>query len=270
MKNPWINRALAAEKKLLYVALAAMMLISCDPNAPKVPSKDNKAVDNLSKNLLSLLGEKKKDVKSTLESYGFEDISRLELGSLPARLGLTAKEAESYDMAFFYGNLDAYKDAMEEEDMDVFIDDMVDHNTIAIMVMLDLDDSNKLEYGQIVTYAPAETKNIKNLYAKFSKNLFLSLGDGKKWSAQLADADDMDEEPKEYTSAKKRDKFEEDFAEIEFSVVQESGSDELDDETVRSYGSQWISDMSLMSKEIDGLAGCMCSFGLEKALTPEP
>ena len=100
-------------KKLLYVALAAMMLISCDPNAPKIPSKDNKTIDNLSKNVLSLLGEKKKDAASTLEDLGFEKITLG--GMLPQRLGLPAVK-EDAAIVYFYGNVDAYEEAMEEDD----------------------------------------------------------------------------------------------------------------------------------------------------------
>ena len=257
-------------KKLLYVALAAMMLISCDPNAPKIPSKDNKMMDNLSKNVLSLLGQKKKDVKAAVESYGFEDVT--DLATKPARL--LAKEAESFDLVYFYGNLDIYEEAMEEEDaFEVLVDYLLEKNEIIALLALDFDDSNKLDFGMVTVYTPSEIKNIKNLYLNFSKNLFLSLEKGKEWSAQLLDLDDYPptgpDSFKEYAYAKKRDKFEADFEEIEFAFAMENGADDFDKSTTRNYSTQWIGDLSVMDDEMDGLAGFNFSFSLNQ-VEPEP
>ena len=256
-------------KKLLYVALAAMMLISCDPNAPKLPSKDNKTIDNVSKNVLSLLGEKKKAATSTLEDLGFEKITLS--GLLPQRLGLPAQKADD-PIVYFYGNIDVYEEAMEDEDIEAVVDYLNEKKEIMIMAQLALNSDGKVEELVVSTLAPAEVKNIHNLYAKFSKNVFLSLGDGKEWSGMLVEADDFDDEDavEKFTSAKKRDKFDEAFAAMECPYVSEQGSDELDDDAARTYESQWIGDASLMNKDMDGVAIGMFYASLQTPETPEP
>ena len=257
-------------KKLLYVALAAMMLISCDPNAPKLPSKDNKTIDNLSKNVLSLLGEKKKVATSTLEDLGFEKITLI--GLLPQRLGLPAQTEADDPIVYFYGNVDAYEEAMEDEDPEALVDYLIEKKEIMIMVQLGLDDDGKVSNLNVSTLAPAEVKNIHNLYAKFSKNVFLSLGDGKEWSGMLVEADDFDDEDavEEFSSAKKRDKFDEAFAALECPFVSESGSDELDDDATRVYGSYWYGDASVIDKELDGIAYGVFMASLQIPVAPEP
>ena len=257
-------------KKILYVALAAMMLISCDPNAPKIPSKDNKTIDNVSKNVLSLLGEKKKAATSTLEDLGFEKITLG--GALPQRLGLPAQTEASDPILYLYGNVDAYEEAMEDEDLEALVDYLNEKKEIMIMAQLVLDDDGKVAMVGVSTLAPAEVKNIHNLYAKFSKNVFLSLGDGKTWEAHLAECDDADDADaiEHFTSAKKRDKFEEAFAATECPMVEEIGSDELEDDAIRTYDSQWIGDASLMMKDMDGVALGMFTASLQTPETPEP
>ncbi|MBQ3673529.1 MAG: hypothetical protein II928_03555 [Paludibacteraceae bacterium] len=256
-------------KKLLYVALAALMLISCDPNAPKVPSKDNKAVDNVSKNILSLLGEKKKAAVSTLEDLGFEKITLS--GALPQRLGLPAQKADD-PILYLYGNLDVYEEAMEDEDLEALVDYLNEKKEIMILAQLILDSNGKVALAFLEIIAPAEVKNINSLYAKFSKNVFLSLGDGKEWEGVLVECDDINDEDavEEFTSAKKRDKFDEAFAAMECPYAQENGSDEFDDDANRTYESQWIGDASVMEKDMDGLAVATFLSTLQAPETPEP
>ena len=251
-------------KKILYAVLAALMLISCDPNAPKLPSKDNKAIDNLSKNLLSLVGEKKKAAVSTLEGFGFEQID--DLGTLPQRLGLPAqKEATNY-ISFVYGNIEVYEEALEEEDIEIVTDYLTGNNEAMIFVTARLDDSNKVSRIDVNIVASQDVKNINGMYAKFSKNVFLSLGEDKEWAGVLAELEDYEDEGekalKEYSSAKKRDKFEADFAAMEWPLVEEYGSDEFDDDARRYYEAEWVGDASLMSKEMDGLATATIEVGL--------
>ena len=257
-------------KKLLYVALAAMMLISCDPNAPKLPSKDNKTIDNVSKNVLSLLGEKKKAATSTLEDLGFEKITLS--GLLPQRLGLPAQTADD-PIVYFYGNIDVYEEAMEDEDIEAVVDYLNEKKEIMIMAQLALNSDGKVEELVVSTLAPAEVKNIHNLYAKFSKNVFLSLGDDKEWQGALAELEDIEDEgEKAFTeySARKRDKFEADFAAMECPIAEEAGSDVLDDDATRTYESTWVGDASLMDKTLEGLAIGSFQAVLQSSETPEP
>jgi hypothetical protein len=254
----------------LYVALAALMLISCDPNAPKIPSKDNKTIDNLSKNVLSLLGEKKKAAVSTLEEFGFQEAN--ELFSLPARLGLPAQTEASDLSIFFYGNIDAYEEAAEEEDIEILSDYLNEKKEIMLLVLVYYDGSNKVSSLSASIYAPGEVKNINSLYAKFSKNIFLSLDKGKEWEGFLVECDDIDDEDaiEEFTSAKKRDKFGEALAAMECPYAREQGSDEFDDDVYRNYSAVWIGDASAMIKGYDGLAMGVFQATLEIPLSPEP
>ena len=245
-------------KKILYVALAARMLISCDPNAPKIPSKDNKMLDQLAQNYLSLLGEKKKTAISTLEDLGF--VKTDDLGLLPARHNKQAQKAEWTSITFFYGNVEAYEEAMEDEDWDAWIDHLTEKKELYAYLELQIDANNKVASIMIDYYAPADIKNIKGTYTKFSKTLFLSLDEGKEWIGYLGDLEDYldaeynDEVLKNY-SIKKRDKFEEDLADEDITYIRELGEDEYEDEgAYRVYHGLYYSDYGLVSPDYDGLA----------------
>ena len=272
MKNLWINRDLAAEKKILYVALAAMMLISCDPNAPKIPSKDNKMLDKLSLNFLSFVGEKKKNVVSTLEDLGFQELDNS--GSLPARLGKPAQKADGSYINFFYGNIDVYEEAAEEEDWEIFDDYLIEKKEIAVMVSVYYGETNLVNEVYVELYTANDVKNINNLYGKFSKNVFLALDEDKEWAARLIECEDAksatEKDFQEFNSVKKREKFEAAFAEMEFPYVEEVGSDEFDETTRRKYNNYWISDFGELSKDMDGLCYGAFDAWLSEVVTPEP
>ena len=247
-------------KKLLYVALAALMLISCDPNAPKLPSKDNKMLDNLSLNMLSLLGEKKKVAVSTLEDLGFQEIDNS--GTLPARLGKPAQKADGSYINFLYGNIDVYEEAMEDEDIEVLTDYLIEKKEILIFASVYYGETNLVTEVYAELYTANDVKNINNLFGKFSKNMFLALDEDKEWTARLLECEDLagaaKEDFQEFNSVKKREKFEAAFAEMEFPYVEEQGSDEFNETTRRKYYNIWVSDLAEFDKKMDGL--CSGSF----------
>jgi len=168
-------------KKLLYVALAALMLISCDQNAPKIPSKDKKMLDKVSTGMLSVLGQKQKDVKATLKELGFKSIAG---GLAPERLGLPAK---TDGLMFAYENeaWDAYMDAMVSEDFEELVDALNESKAILLMFQLTFDDDNKVKGGYAYFVASQEIKNVNSIYLNCSKNIFLSLDKNKEWSGSL-------------------------------------------------------------------------------------
>ncbi|MBQ3673328.1 MAG: hypothetical protein II928_02505 [Paludibacteraceae bacterium] len=261
-------------KKLLYVALAAMMLISCDPNAPKLPSKDNKMLDNLSKNLLSLVGEKKKTVISTLEEFGFQKVENP--GMVPARHNKPAQKAEMTSLSFFYGNVDIYEEVMEDEDIEILTDYLHESKELAAFLELMIDENNKVAAIYVDYYASNEIKNIRGMYTQFSKALFLTLDDEKRWEGQLGELEDYvdagesgDEMLKQY-SIKKREKFEEDLAELECPFVREDGADQVDENTYRSYRAFYYGDYGLASSAFDGLANGYFYADIYTNSEPEP
>ena len=257
-------------KKILYVALAALMLISCDPNAPKIPSKDKKMLDKVSTGMLSVLGQKQKDVKATMKELGFKSFAG---GMAPERLGLPAKTAAD-GLMFAYENeaWDAYMDAMLSEDFEELVDALNESKAILLMVELTFDDANKVNGGYAYFIASQEIKNVNNIYLNCSKNIFLSLDKNKEWSGSLCEAEDWEKESEyeNYASAKKRDKFEEDFAEYEYPFAFETGADDFDKTSRRTYGIRWSSDASVDEKEMEGLVMASIEFGLESSPEPEP
>ena len=261
-------------KKILYVALAAMMLISCDPNAPKLPSKDNKMLDNLSLNLLSFVGDKKKNVVSTLEDLGFQE---LEMDSpLPARLGKPAQKASWTSIAFLYGNVDIYEEVVEDEDIELLNDYLHESKELMAWLELIIDENNKVFAIYLDYYASNEIKNIRGMYTQFSKALFLTLDDEKRWEGQLGELEDYvdagefgDDVLKQY-SIKKREKFEEDLAELECPFVREDGADQVDKNSYRSYRAFYYGDYGLVSSDFDGLANGYIYADIYTNSDPEP
>jgi len=165
-----------------------------------------------------------------------------------------------------------HMDAAMSEDFEELADALSESKAILLMVQLTLDDDNKVNGGYAYLVASQEIKNVNNIYLNCSKNIFLSLDKNKEWSGSLCEAEDWEKESEyeNYASAKKRDKFEEDFAEYDYPFATETGSDDFDKTSRRIYGIHWSSDAGADEKEMDGLVMASVEFGLVATSEPEP
>ena len=237
-------------KKLLYVALAALMLISCDPNGPKIDSKDKKMLDKASKNVLSLIGKDRKEVKAALEKAGWEDASYM--GEVPQRFQQKAKYDATTSAIFVYGDLEGFVEAMMEEDedaIDEWLEQVIKDKKIFAELLV-VFDGKKLIGGECHMFVGNEYENINNLYLNFSKNIYKSITD-PNWEGALIEWDDYlaEKEPDIFTN-KKRDKFEAEFAELDVPYVAEEADGENSNGDDVYYGLEWGLMRSELSKEL--------------------
>lgn len=236
-------------KKILYVALAALVLMACNPNDPKMDKKDFKMLKEASANLLNQLGEKEKTVVSNLEKLGFFDTSEYAIGELPQRLGkpAAALDGDEANVFFYIGNkyredFIAAAEKGKTTKMMSIMEDALEDKGIVIMATFTLNEDGKCNMIGGESFVSAELPNIHNLYLTCSKNIFLSLDEDKEWQGGLMEAEDAiagEENEQTYTKASKRDKFEEDFAELEYPFAMESGADKHN-KLVRLYNLQYI------------------------------
>ncbi|MBQ3673836.1 MAG: hypothetical protein II928_05125 [Paludibacteraceae bacterium] len=245
-------------KKLLYIALAALVLLGCNPNDPKIPSKDKKMLDKAAQGVLNLLGQKQKNAISAAEELGFVDVS--DLGSLPVRLGIKAKEnTENIDL--LYGDVEAYTEALEsgDDEFEEFIDThIVQNHQIFVILTLGIEDGKVIDITGILL-AGQETKNIPNLYLSFSKNVFLSMDEkSREWIGMLCEMEDINDGAYESYGTKKRDDFEEDFKTYTFPYAYEDATDQPKKSAQqRTYTLKWhtgdnVSDADYMQDLVIG------------------
>lgn len=261
-----LTKHYAIMKKLLYIAMAAFVLMACNTNDPKIDRKDNKMLDKASKGALALLGKQKSDVVAKMKDLGFQEGAP---SAAPARTGLPAKAVNDHSLTFVYGDMDKYMDAVVGDDLNVFVDYLIDSKEVFVMAFLTFDDKDQLVSCEAHLHASQRVKNIHNLYTNFSQNLFLSLDKNKEWSGGLCTIDDAKagKASKEYADASQRDKFVEDFAALAVPFAREEGADAFDDTLNRVYNLTWLGDASLEVPQFDGLVEGMLFFGLQE---PEP
>ena len=260
-------------KKILYVVMAALVLVACNPNEPKIVSKDKKMIDKGSKEILSLLGQKQKDVKKAFEAAGYEDVTDevVHEGGLPQRLNLPAAKSATSIMAYAY-NAPEDISVMSGEDEDELIDffnEIVASKKVFIEAMLYFNENNRLAQIMLISAAGQEVKNVPFLYLTASTNIFASLekpleADEYNWSGALME--DPSEEGDEFTSNKKRAKFEEKFTAMaqEGETYASEEAQALVEDGFILYDLFWATDFTLlplvgegMPKDIDPLCGAI-------------
>ena len=275
-------------KKILYVVMAALVLVACNPNEPKIVSKDKKMIDKGSKEILSLLGQKQKDVKKAFEAAGYEDVTDevIHEGGLPQRFNLPAAKSATSIMAYAYNAPEDMSVMSGEEGEDEKIDffnEIAASKKVLIEAMLYFNENNRLAQIMLISAAGQEVKNVPFLYLTASTNIFASLekpleADEYNWSGALME--DPSEEGDEFTSNKKRAKFEEKFtamAQEGETYASEEAQALVEDGTIQ-YGLFWATDFTQlplvgegMPKDIDPLCGAIlvASF-TPKSEEPEP
>ena len=202
-------------KKILYVVMAALVLVACNPNEPKVVSKDKKMLDKASQEVISLIGQKKKAVVKALEEAGFVEIEKTTLDPIAERHGVTKRQFdESFQILYFAYNPGDEDweglDAMDVDDIAEFIESIVEAKKVYLELQVVFDEGLLVGIqGNIV--AGKEIQNINQLYLLCSKNIYNSCSDEKKWDATIYEtyADyDAEKNAKTFSGDRKREKFE--------------------------------------------------------------
>ena len=263
-------------KKILYAALAALMLISCDPNAPKIPNKDKKMLDAAGKGVMNLLGEKKKTAISAVEDLGFVELENFL--NTPKRLHMPENKEASAVLSYAYGDVKGFQAALDEanddeseEPIEDWIEQFKKKKQIFVVLNIYLDDANRVQ-GLVANFlAGKDIKNINALYLSFSQSIFASLGeDDIEWIGNLCESEDLEDEESapEYYELKKRDDFEEDYQTYEFPYASEFGTCpyEKDDHYYRSYQNTWGDGEYVEGEEMEGLITGTMSVSLRQKI----
>ena len=238
-------------KKLLYLVMAAMVLLACNSNDPKIDKKDNKMLKEASQNVLGQLGQKRSTVIKAFNDLGFIDGSQYDMAFAPARKGMPAAKKDGSDIFFYYAGTqkEAFIAACEEHSEQALmrvVNKILEDKSVFGLVGVDFDSNGKCISIGGEFMSNQEVKNIHNLYLNCSKNIFLSLDEKKEWQGTLFEYDDFINKNKdattEYSKASERDKFEEDFAKLEIPCAEEGGSDQFSSTQNRTYNLSYFGD----------------------------
>lgn len=188
-------------KKLLYVAMAALVLMACNSNEPKLVGKDKKMVDKASKEIVSLIGSPKADFVKKMEKAGFVQLEA-PVVPVPARLqksNLKRAAAEDFEVLYFCYNAPEenwqgmeYSVSSEEEAMAIYA-------KIAKSKKVYIECTAYFEEGELLGISgntlSGRLEKINNFYLNASTNLYNSLPEDLQWyGTTYADVDDWDSE----------------------------------------------------------------------------
>lgn len=205
-------------KKILYVAMAALVLMACNSNEPKVVSKDKKALIEVTKSASSLIGQPIATADAKLLKLGYVDMT--DQIHMPARLAPRKLKAEEEGGSrVYYYNVSSIDDFETEEKSIACMNSVIEAKKLLIMAQVGFDEKENVTFIMMQYIGGQEIDNIHNLYLNAEKHLYGALVDNVVWGAVVAEADDM-ENFKEFTD---HAKFETAFEELALPVVEEEG-----------------------------------------------
>ena len=244
-------------KKLLYVAMAAIVLMACNPDDPKIVGKDKKMLDKASSEFLGLLYQSKKNVEAALFENGF--VVAEEPSALPARLRQQMSEqvrrmpqalqAESKVVYYTYNapegeewetvqNYMSIKEEDNAEEFAAYINAIAKSKKVAVIACVNYLDG-KARLIMALAFAGGEVKNVKYLFLNCANNIVASLvpyeDDEVSIIAQLSANDEeyRDEEYEEYEGLDEYETFKADYALLETPVATFNAADSI---TVKKTG----------------------------------
>lgn len=211
-------------KKYFYMAMAALVLMACNSNEPKLVNKDKKAIIELSKAAPALITQPSTDIKVKLDQLGFEDITEEVMATIPARIVPKAPQENTYTIYYYAYNRPADLSIIDNttaETVRFFNSIALDKQVFAIVMVLESEDG--FLDGVVANYfAGQQVENIHQLYLKVSRNLYNGLEKDVEWEAGLDDMTDDEYLPSNYTEANRLE-FEEAFNALEVPGVDEFG-----------------------------------------------
>ena len=198
--------------------MAALVLMACNQNEPKVEKQDRKALLSASESLIGLVGQSTKDVKAAMKSAGFENVTS-EMGSMPARLIKRDKASSSY-LAFAINYPEVTPDS--EASAKAFYKKIADSKNVFALIYFEFDEDDACQEINVNYVASQEVKNIHQLCLLVNDNLYNNL-DVEEWQGMIAE-DITVGEPDTYTD---RAEFKKAFnaLEVPFASEQALGGD---------------------------------------------
>ena len=189
-------------KKILFVALSALMLVACNHrNAPDIPKEDQSVLNNASKNVISVLGTDKATAEQKFIKAGFRKVEGdIYFESPQRRVVSIAKQLTDDDdvSCFVYNISEELEDASDEDQVNAIIESK---QTAVIFLASYMNGILANINGKFIV--GAEVDNVNGLYLDCSENLHSNIsGLAATWEGSITDKEN-DDEVTEYESYKK-------------------------------------------------------------------
>ena len=250
-------------KKLMYLAMAAVLLMACDPNGRvDVPGNDKKALNQSASKALTMIGGSATQVDNDLLKLGFTRTIMMQ--GAPARfnqpaMAQTTPEPPLEGEVYYLLNVPTkYLVTRVGEERDV-INEIVDSKHAGIVIAA-LYGDNKLQQFNGSVFANADIKGVNNLYVGLSNAMNAALPSDAEVLGWLAVIAQNGTGP----SYEKRADFETALASFEAGEISESCTFTIGTKKV-NYSLTWGAPDSEMRKSLeeDGFVPyCMGTFGV--------
>ena len=156
-------------KKILFMAVAALMFVACNENGPS--SSDKKCAKVVSSEAVDLIGKDMATVDKALTNAGYVQVEKNVVHTAPARVRALLKDvAASIEQTPYVYGLPANIDKMTEDEYAAcFLNALKDGKTVAINVVASLD--GKMVGMQTVLYLKLQD-NANKLFVDISNSLY--------------------------------------------------------------------------------------------------
>ena len=179
-------------KKLLLVALSALMLMACNHrNAPDIPQKDQTVVGKASKNVISVLGADKATAEKKIIKAGFRKVEGDFSFEAPQHrvVSIAKQRTDDEDVSCFVYNItEEMEDASDEDQVNAIIES----KQTAIIFMAEYINGVLANInGKLIV--GAEVDNVNGLFLDCSENLRSNIsGLGSMWQGTITDKENDD------------------------------------------------------------------------------
>lgn len=160
-------------KKILLMAVAALVFVACNENGP-TPA-DQKCAKVVSSEAVDLIGKDMATVEQTLTAAGYVKVEAQKVQAAPARVRALVEAAEDQSVAYVYG-LPANVDKMTEAEFDECMQKALkDGKTIAIAQVKNAE--GKMASMQTIMYLKLQP-GANKLFIDISNSLFSKIPEG--------------------------------------------------------------------------------------------
>lgn len=218
-------------KKLMYLAMAAVLLMACDPNGRvDVPGNDKKALNQSAAKALTMIGGSATQVDKDLLNLGFTKTILME--GAPVRfnqpaMAQTTPEPPLEGRVYYLLNVPSRWLVMSSDDeMHALINELVESKRVGIIIQVEYYDG-KLNSASCQVMVNADVKGVNNLFAGASRSLYGGMPKDAKINRYEAYVQNEQSEEKE-ASFNKREDFDAALASLEIGYARENCRFEAD------------------------------------------
>ena len=161
-------------KKILLMAVAAVMFVACNENGPS--STDKKTANVVSSEAIALIGQNLAKVDKALTDAGYVKATSEAAKAAPARVRAMASMAEAMNVLYVYG-LPENINQMSEAEYDACMTKAIQEGGTIAMAYVFADGENKLTGIQTTMYLKL-TSGANKLYTDVSNKLFAQIPAG--------------------------------------------------------------------------------------------